>query len=330
MENKKTVLFICAQFFGYEVAIKTALLENGLDVDYFDERSANNSLMKAMLRVKKSLVKRTIAKYYESITEKIKNKKYDYFLLVKGEVVPEDFILKFKSLNPNAKLIYYTYDSIRNNPANSTFILNHFDSCYSFDFEDVKLDSRWKLKHLFYTKEFIADFVSDRKYDISFVGTMHSNRFSVMKRLFEKFNNTFVFYYMPAKWFFYLEKLTKKEFKPIKITDVSFDKMSKKQVADVFKASKSVLDVQRFGQTGLTMRTFEVLASGAKLVTSNKHIKDVEFYNSNNIIVINDLNDDQELFEIVGKVKQSTDAVLKTNKDFEKYYINNWITEFFN
>lgn len=217
-EYKKSILFICPAFFGYEIAIKDALIKNGYEVDFFDERTSNNSLLKAIFRVKKSLLNRVIAKHYEKILKEISAKKYDYFFLIKGEVVPEDFIIKFKALNPTAKLIYYTYDSIKNNNSNSVYILRHFDECFSFDFEDVKNIPQLRMKHLFYTDEFLSGQNStQRKYDIAFVGTLHSNRFSIMKRLFGHFANTFVFYYMPAKWFFIWKNLQSRNLNLLKL-----------------------------------------------------------------------------------------------------------------
>jgi hypothetical protein len=328
--DRKSILFICPAFFGYENVIKSALVNNGYEVDFFDERTSNNSFLKAIFRVKKSLLNSFIERHYESILKKIENKHYDYFFLIKGEVVPESFIVKFKELNPQARLVYYTYDSIKNNNKNSVYILKHFDDCFSFDFEDVKTYPTLRLKHLFYSNEFVSKAnAKSRDYNISFVGTLHSNRFSILKKLFAYFNNTFVFYYMPAKWFFYFEKFTKKEFKQIEITDVSFDKLSKSQVAEIFKNSKSVLDIQRFGQTGLTMRTFEVLAAGAKLITTNNFIKSVPFYNSENIIVLEDFTNEDEIRDIVSLIDQDTIPILEKNYSFEDFEVNKWVREFF-
>src|SRR5690606_29410790 len=50
--------------------------------------------------------------------------------------------------------------------------------------------------------------------------------------------------------------------------------------------SKAVLDIQRVGQSGLTMRTFEVLASGAILVTSNSAIINEPFFDPTRVFVI--------------------------------------------
>jgi len=329
--KRQSVLFISPAFFGYEISIKVAIEENGYEVDFIDERTSNKSLLKAMFRANKALLAGLINRYYKKILKKIKGKEYDYFLLIKGEVIPEWFIIEFKTVNPGARLIYYTYDSFKNNNSNSTAILKHFDTCYSFDFEDVKRNKALKLKHLFYTREFVANPASDskREYTISFVGTLHSNRYSTIKRLFQNFENTFTFYFLPAKWWFLFQKLSKRAHKKIKRSEVSFDKLSRQQVADIFKSSKSVLDIQRFGQTGLTMRTFEVLAAGAILITTNLYIKTADFYDPDKIIVL----EENDLSVATAKIQHKIDkADFKANavdKSFEQYFVNNWVKEFF-
>lgn len=328
-ETKGRVLFISPAFFGYEIAIKEAIIENGYEVDYFDERTSNNSFIKAVFRVRKTLLTQLIKGYYEKILLSIRDKRYKYFLLIKGEVIPEWFILKFKKNNPGVRLVYYSYDSINNNNNNSITILKHFDSCYSFDFEDVSKYPFLKLKHLFYSKEYAVPLNSERKYSISFVGTLHSNRYKVIKHVFKNFDNSFAFFFSPAKWHFFLDKLLKKEYRNIGWAEVSFDKLSGKQVADIFKSSYSVLDIQRFGQSGLTMRTFEVLASGAILITTNAYIKKTDFYNHDNIIVLDNIDADN-VSEVVAR-KISGEKVLTNpiGEAFSKYYVVNWVKEFF-
>ncbi|WP_259067111.1 hypothetical protein HDF24_19875 [Mucilaginibacter sp. X4EP1] len=328
--NKKLVLFICPAFFGYEVSIKKALEDAGLEVDFFDERVSNNSFLKAIFRVKKELLEYVINKYYNDILKNIASKKYDYFLLIKGEVIPENFIVQFKKINPKAKLIFYTYDSFNNNNKNSIFILKHFNKCYSFDFEDVKNNPSLKLKHLFYTEEYIKQPDKlEKSYDISFVGTVHSSRYLTVNKLFNNFDRKYIFFYMPAKWFFLLQKLLEKSYRKIKWSEIRFEKISKTQVANIFKISESVFDLQRFGQTGLTMRTFEVLASGAILITTNPNIKQVEFYNPDRIIVLEDADAQDNIDEIKTKISNAKNHPTETVKGLEKYYINNWIEEFF-
>jgi len=328
--SSRSILFIAPAFFGYEVAITSALIENGYEVDFFDERTSNNSFLKAIFRVKKSLLNSAINKYYKSILNKIRHKQYNYFFLIKGEVVPIWFIIEFKKLNPQAQLIYYTYDSFNNNNANSIYILKHFDRCYSFDFEDVKHNPVFKLKHLFYTGEFInySD-NQDKKYVVSFVGTLHSSRYKTIKRLLSNIDNTFTFFYSPAKWFFLLEKLIKKEHHQVKWSEVSFNKLSRQQVAEIFKSSKSVVDIQRSGQSGLTMRTFEVLATGAILITTNTYIKEAAFYDPEYIMVLDNLAE-AEVTGIKERIDNQNGKTKPLFNEHGEFYVNNWVKEFFN
>ncbi|MBE9585161.1 hypothetical protein IM792_11935 [Mucilaginibacter sp. JRF] len=326
--QKGSVLFISPAFFGYETAICSAIRANGYDVDFYDERTSNNSFLKAVFRVKKSLLSYSINKYYHKILNQIKGNRYTHFLLIKGEVVPIWFIKEFRKLNPDAKLIYYTYDSFNNNNQNSLFILDQFDHCFSFDFEDVKLNPVFKLKHLFFTNEFLNHAENPaRTYTAAFVGTLHSGRYAIVKQLFNKLENAYVFFYSPARWFFFLERLLNKTYKTIDISDVSFSKKDRKDVADVFKSSKCVLDIQRTGQTGLTMRTFEVLASGAILLTTNSYIKQTEFYDPSYIIICDPTNQ----LELDNCKKEIEQIVVPEKPLFNRSddcYINNWVQEF--
>lgn len=52
--------------------------------------------------------------------------------------------------------------------------------------------------------------------------------------------------------------------------------------------SNVVLDIVKNGQTGLTMRTIECLIAKKKLITNNPNVMFEPFFNSNNIMVIND------------------------------------------
>lgn len=327
--KRKSVLFICPVFFGYEKSIKNAIEENGFDVDYFDERPSNNALMKAIARTKKSVLNIFINKHYDLISKKIRGKKFDFFFLIKGEVIPEKFIVEFKKNNPSAKLIYYTYDSANNNTKNALEIQKYFDDSYSIDFRDVEKNPDIKLKHLFYGKDFAhkTHTASDRPYEISFVGTLHSNRYSVMKNTFDQFQKYYLFLYSPAKWWFFYNKIFNKEYKNIDNSLVSFEKISLAEVANIFQKSQSVLDVQRFGQAGLTMRTFEVLASGAILITTNPFIKTTDFYDENRIVCIDeeDIISDSKVNEIKKKLNSHHHQL----KNFDKYFVNNWVKEFF-
>jgi hypothetical protein len=58
-----------------------------------------------------------------------------------------------------------------------------------------------------------------------------------------------------------------------------------KDIANIFATSRCILDSAQAGQSGLTMRTFEVLGAKKKLITSNPTIEEYDFYNPTNIYI---------------------------------------------
>jgi spore maturation protein CgeB len=169
-------------------------------------------------------------------------------------------------------------------------------------------------------------------YDISFVGTLHSNRYELISKVFKDFDKKFLFLFFTAKWLFLINKVFRKDYYKISWNEVSFEKINKNEVAKIFKNSKAVLDIQRNHQSGLTMRTFEVLASGSILITFNKNITKTNFYNSDRIFVINEDIPPSEveiLKEKIQKQNLAHNESIPSQYFLENHYLENWVKEFF-
>ncbi|QXU41681.1 hypothetical protein [Pedobacter sp. D749] len=288
--KNKSILILSVKFFNYENLIKDELSLMGAKVDLFDERPSNSFYSKAVIRLKKSFYQRKIDQYYRDIIRKVKVNKYDFFLLIKGEVVPIFFLEFLKSNNPGLVFIYYTYDSFKNNP-NGLNILSHFERKFTFDRMDA-VEHGLSFRPLFFASDY-ADVKGNNDlldYDIAFIGTAHSDRYTLSQAI-EKLVKSiglkmFNFYYSPSKILFYFRKLTDKNFRKFDREKISFGSLSHKQIIAVYRKSKAILDINHPGQNGLTMRTFETLGMGKKLITTNKDIKNYPFFSSNNILII--------------------------------------------
>lgn len=287
----KSILMVSVKFFNYESLIKKELEIMGAYVDLFDERPSNSFYSKAIIRIKKKLYQRKIHKHFQSIIEKIRQNNYDYFFLIKGEAIPVFFLDFLKSNYPRIVFIYYTYDSFKNNP-NGIDILRFFDKKFTFDRDDAKKHNI-SFRPLFFASEYatinnaIENFF---EYDLSFVGTAHSDRYNLSQKIAnwceEAKLNMFNFYYSPSKILFNLKKITDKNFVSFDRNKISFKSMTHQEIVSVYKKSKTILDINHPGQNGLTMRTFETLGSGRKLITTNADIKNYPFFNTNNIFII--------------------------------------------
>jgi hypothetical protein len=326
--DNKSILVLSVKFFNYENLIRDALITLGAKVDLFDERPSNSFYSKAIIRLKRDLYQRNIDKHYQNIISVIKNKKYDYFLLIKGEVVPVFFLEYLKSINPGIKLIYYTYDSFQNNP-NGLSILPFFDKKFTFDRED-SITYNLSFRPLFFASEYatVNEQVNQSfEYDLSFIGTAHSDRYSISQEISiwcEQFGfRMFNFYYSPSKILFNLKKLTDKNFVRFDRNKISFKSLTHKEINSIYKKSRAILDINHPGQNGLTMRSFETLGAGRKLITTNETIKSYPFYNASNIFVIDRQNVKLETDFFRGEFKKIDDDV------YFSMSLEGWLMELF-
>lgn len=324
-QNKK-ILFFSVKLFNYENIIANKLRSLGAIVDYYDERPSNSIFTKGIIRLKRNLYNVKISNYYNDILKNIEKEKYDYFFLIKGEVVPQYFINKVLELNPDIELLYYTFDSFENNP-NGINIIRNFDRKYTFDPKDAQ-NYNLSFRPLFFSDDYFKLVNEDKsKYDLLFIGTAHSDRYIISEQAGrwckENNLNNFAFYYSPSRIVFLFFKLFDSSFKKFKYSKISFFSLKHEQIIDLYKQSKVILDINHPNQRGLTMRVFEALGSGKKLITTNVDIKKYPFYNENNIYVIdrNDINLNHHFFDLPF-----------TNIDENLYYrmsISGWLEELF-
>lgn len=286
----KKILFLSVSFFKYERAIAERLTELGAEVDFYDERPSNSNFSKGIIRLNKRLYQSQITKYYNTILDEIKNKKYDSFLLIKGEAIPVFFLEKIKELNPEMEMIYYNFDPLKEYP-NLISNLKYFDRKITFEYDD-SVKYRLNFRPLFYLDEYknLNQNSKAFEYDIVFIGSAHTDRYIVGEEVKAKADilnlKTFFYYYAMGKMAFRIKKLIDKNLKKFDNNKLSFEKLTHQQIIDYYQKSKSVLDINKPFQYGLTIRTFEVLASGRKLITANTDIKNYPFYNPKNILVL--------------------------------------------
>jgi hypothetical protein len=92
--------------------------------------------------------------------------------------------------------------------------------------------------------------------------------------------------YIPSKLMFYQRKLFTSELNGSQINEFSFVGMPSDQLTAKLKQSKAVVDIQHPKQTGLTMRTIEMLGANKKMITTNSEIQNYDFYHPNNICIV--------------------------------------------
>lgn len=290
----KRVLFISPSFFGYEHEIVSQLESMGAIVQYYDERPFSSSLAKICNRVNfKFFIKKTIQHHYEKILKAAADDAFDYFFVISPETMTANFVERLKVINPNIKTLLYMWDSIANKDAEG--VLHLFDKVFTFDRNDKKLFPNVNFLPLFYSKLFSRDSGGGQvnnhfKYEACFIGSAHSDRAKVVKKIAREFERrgleTFVFLYCPGQLYFWLRKIFTNEYAGMSVKEFSFTSLSKKEIQNVLDSSNIVIDIEHPSQNGLTMRTIEMLGYGKKLITTNSDVVNYDFYDPNNIAVV--------------------------------------------
>lgn len=142
---------------------------------------------------------------------------------------------------------------------------------WTFDEGDSEKYNMFLNNQFFFYQE--KDINIEIKYDISFVGT-NKGRYEKVKDIYN-----------------YIISLGRTEF--IKMSGVDSKSniklenfMDYKEILEVSKKSISLLEISQEKQTGLTARAVESLFLKKKLITNNFSITQYDFYNKNNILLL--------------------------------------------
>lgn len=284
----KSIIFFSVQTFNLEIEIKNKLEECGANVCYYDERPANNTFTKGIIRIKRSFYQSRINSYYNKILNETSGRHFDYLFVNRGEVIPSFFLHEFKGLHPDCEFIFYTWDSFTNHN-HPTTILKYFDRKLTFDPEDA-LKYNINFRPLFYLDNYKDMKYNGIEYDLLFLGTAHSDRYKISSEAVEwcRSHNltSFCYYYMHGRLVYLYKRLFDRTFQQFDFKKLSFEPLNVSAIVKLYQKAKVVLDINHPNQKGLTMRTFEAIGAGRKIITTNTEIVKFPFYNPKNILLI--------------------------------------------
>lgn len=326
---KKKVLYIGAPFFNYYKKIISEFERQGYSVDFYDDRPSQNSFIKGMIKIKRNLMNSFIKDYFDKIMAETKEKNYDLVFIVNCKVFTPEMIKQLRASQKSAKFVLYMWDSFTLYP-NSKELIPIFDKAYSFDLEDCCNIKSLEFLPLFYCDDYerlAQENIHQIEYDIVSVCTAHPNRYKLMHELFPELESKGIkiFSYMYINRLLYLyNKAFVPEFKDASSGEFKFKPLSEEENIAVIRKANTVFDIQHNMQSGLTMRTIETLGAKRKLITTNASIKNYDFYNENNIFVLNNSNLDEIEEFIYNRYVPINDEVYK------KYSLNKWIETIIN
>lgn len=245
----------------------------------------------------------------EIIKELDKNKDIqDVILTIKADFIAPENILEFKKYSK--KTIGFFNDNTYRCPKIKR-VINCFDEVYSFEKSDcakfnLKFATNW-----IYNENISSSNEKPFDFDIFNISSVDKRLpilVSIAKELkSKKINFKFIVY--------------DKKHKPTneKLTYIN-KHMPLSEVNNYINRSKVLLDINRIGQVGLTFRVFESLGLEKKLITTNADIRNYDFYNPNNILIIDEKKPSIPLLFFENEYEKIPEVIYK------KYTLEGWIS----
>ncbi|MFD1015968.1 hypothetical protein [Winogradskyella rapida] len=314
-KKSKKILFITFDLSGYYDCILDELKMQYTDVDFYNLADYKNVPYVNLNQRLKSFYYKKVKKLklknfykYNPIIQEIANKKYDLTLIVRPDLF---FDSQLKVLRKNSTiLLAYYHDSI-NNISRKKDVIHFFDKVYSYEKIDVKN----------YDLNFIPNFIYIKKTDKKKNITKPSF-FTIISKDY-RFNSLLkVASYLKNKNYDYKFLVHSNKKQPANdIIDFIQERKNNDQVLEYINQHSIIVDIHKFNiQDGLTFRVFESIFLEKKLITSNSDIKNYDFYNPNNIFIIEDFDaiDIPETF-----ISSPYEKI--PNKIYHKYHYSYWL-----
>jgi hypothetical protein len=319
----KKIIIICPKYFQYEQKIVNRLINLGAIVFYIDERPNNTSLSKIFIRLFPFLYSIKINSYYN---KKIKGMiPCDIVVVINPECLTLNILNQIKIVTKASKYILYMWDSFSNKKY-ARKLIPFFDKTLTFDPDDAeKLQLVFRPLFFYFGKR--NEKIYQEMIDMSFVGTGHSDRvkiIEIIKKQCKDLKLRYSFYlYLQSPLIYLFHKITNKSFKDIKNTYFHYKPITYNDYINISKISKVIIDIEHPKQKGLTMRTFEVLGNKKKLITTNSTIRNYDFYNDFNILIIDRIKPSITQEFIERKYQEISEEL------FYKYSIDGWLEDIF-
>ena len=284
----KKIIFFCPKFFGYENEIIHEMENMGAEVTFRSAQPVEYTWFKGFIRLFPKLAWHYSDRYYFSWLAEHAPETSDIIFIVKGEGLSPSFLQALRRRYPNACTILYLFDNIKN-CKQICLKFPYIDKFFSFDPVDCRDLSRFKYRPLFFIDKYLATDNSKPGRGIFFVGTLNGDRPEVIYRLLSSLSCKDMFNY----WLFVrsrlevsLRKVFDRFLRKLDHSRFIFEPIPVDTLTQHLSRCSAILDIEHPKQTGLTMRTFEALASGKKLITTNRMILEHEFYDPARICVI--------------------------------------------
>lgn len=309
------ICLISFDYFDYDHFIVLELKKRNIEANHIDISKFHYKYSSFFERItnffSKLFLNKNIKKLKTEpcIVENIKKLGHqDIILVIRPDTLSRSTHLQIKQCTE--RYITYIYDSCERFPINH-LLDGIFDKIYSFDLYDCN-------KHKF---TFITNYNYLEKRELN-VDNKVKNTIFIIVSIDERFAflNKLANYFTANSIDFKFIVVAKKIPKDSNPNIIFINKhLSVNDIAKELKNASIFLDLIRHNHNGLSFRVFEAMAMQRKIITTNNYIDQYDFYNPNNILIIDENNININCDFLNTQYMPLEDAM------YQKYTINNWV-----
>lgn len=298
---------------GFNQKLVDGLTARGYEANHINFHHFKFEYKSVLERIKnvilKTLLNKNLKKIYRAneIEKRLQLlDKQDIILTIKGDFISPEGIQNLKKYTN--KSVAFFNDNIARYPR-TVDVLPFFDKIFSFEKQDCEKYNFQFATNFIYN---LTEKAEPNNFDFEvFNVTSKDKRSKIIINIAEILKQQNISYKLLL--------FSKKENKNINFVEIINKTIDLEEVNQYIKKSNALIDIHRVGQDGLSFRVFECLGLHKKLITTNADIVNYDFYNSNNILVIN-----PEKIEIPNSFFETEYEVISP-EILSKYSINGWI-----
>ncbi len=287
MQTTKSILFISPDFFNYHELIRQELTNQGHTVYFVSDRPSKKAVVKILIRKFRFLLESYIRRHYEKVFNQIPAG-IDEVFIIKGEALTSTVVNQMRARFRRARFQIYLWDSLQNNPA-ALQLTPLMDRVFTFDFDDVTAHRDWRFISNFYSSNDVTLPAAPIHWNLTFIGTVHSDRLKVLAKISKNLVTSMRFYrfaYFQTPLLYYFRKIFDPAFRHFRPDEMGFKPLLGDDRQKVLSSTVAVLDIHHPKQTGTSHRAIECLAMGLKLVTTNDRFREYPFYDERLVQII--------------------------------------------
>jgi hypothetical protein len=294
---KRCLLVMPQDFYAFAKVIAEGLETLGYAVTPANDEYPANALGKLMgkcdLALIRWLTRRAINRRF------LKGARWDLVVICKGRGIGPELAGDFK--RHADRVIGYHFDALSYDPATARWV-ESVDRVTTFDPRDAETHG-WPVVELFSSLP-APDPLPPLRYKVSAIVRNHSDRIAYIDRVMTALGieDSFIFIYEKSRFGFFRKALLSPLLYWKWRSHISFTPLSYAVYVDALAASAFTLDYAHPKQTGVTIRCFEALATGVRIITNNPSTLMSAHFGADNAIVFGMDGDSATLQRAVASV----------------------------